>query len=62
MRVGEKLPPKIKYYGVDQWDVIQRDSPHPRQEIIHNYDQGVGAVKIQNWKLLVSRTGLGARF
>ena len=53
--VGEKLPPSIEYYGVDQWSTIQNDVPSPRKEIVHNYVDGLGAIRYGNYKLLVGK-------
>lgn len=50
---GEKLPPNVEYYGVDQWSTIQNDVPSPRKEVIHNYVDGIGAIRYGNYKLLV---------
>jgi len=51
--IGEKLPPNVEYYGVDQWSTIQNDVPSPRKEVIHNYVDGIGAIRYGNYKLLI---------
>ncbi|XP_067930053.1 arylsulfatase J-like isoform X1 [Watersipora subatra] len=54
--IGEKLPKDIDYYGVDQWPSIQFNSPSARNELMHNYDDGAGAIRYGDYKLVICCT------
>ncbi|XP_067930057.1 arylsulfatase J-like isoform X1 [Watersipora subatra] len=54
--IGEKLPSNIDYYGVDQWPSIQFNVSSARNEIMHNYDDGAGAIRYGDYKLVICCT------
>ncbi|XP_067929500.1 arylsulfatase B-like [Watersipora subatra] len=54
--IGETLPKDIDFYGVDQWPSIQFNAPSARKEVMHNYDDGAGAIRYGDYKLVVCCT------
>lgn len=53
---GGKNYNRTELYGVDMWDALSQDLPSPRDVIVHNYDRGSGAVRVGEYKLVVSTT------